>query len=38
MPNKQGRYTKQEVLESGLPYYIPRFKRWKARYFPFPSC
>lgn len=25
MPNEQGHYNKQEVLNSGLPYYIPRF-------------
>jgi len=35
MPNKQGRYTKQEVLESGLPYYIPRSKRWEGKGYSF---
>ena len=28
MPNYKGWYTKEEVLETGLPYYIPSSKRW----------
>lgn len=28
MPNEKGWYTKEEVLETGLPYYIPASKRW----------
>ena len=28
MPNEKGWYTKQEVEETGLPYYIPRSNRW----------
>ncbi len=30
MPNEKGWYTKEEVLESGLPYYIPASSRWTA--------
>lgn len=30
MPNKQGRYTKEEVICSGLPYFIPRSGRWTS--------
>ena len=35
MPNSKGWYTKEEVLESGLPYYIPRSKRWTHEPYPF---
>lgn len=28
LPNEKGWYTKEEVLETGLPYYIPASKRW----------
>lgn len=28
MPNEKGWYSKREVIESGLPYYIPRSRRW----------
>lgn len=35
MPNKQGRYNKAEVLDSGLPYYIPRSNRWEGQTYPF---
>ncbi|MEO3947661.1 hypothetical protein [Gorillibacterium sp. CAU 1737] len=30
MPNEKGWYTKEEVLATGLPYYIPASKRWTA--------
>lgn len=35
MPNEQGRYNKEEVLASGLPYYIPRSKRWEGKCYSF---
>lgn len=28
MPNEKGWYTKDEVVQSGLPYYIPASDRW----------
>lgn len=28
MPNEKGWFTKEEVLETGLPYYIPASERW----------
>lgn len=28
MPNEKGWYTKEEVLETGLPYWISQSKRW----------
>ncbi|MBJ6362122.1 hypothetical protein ACFOQM_12550 [Paenibacillus sp. GCM10012307] len=31
MPNATGRYCKSEVAASGLPYYIPRSKRWTSQ-------
>jgi hypothetical protein len=30
MPNDKGWYTKQEVLDTGLPYYIPMSNRWTS--------
>lgn len=35
MPNEQGRFNRQEVLESGLPYFIPRTGRWNGGTYPF---
>lgn len=35
MPNAKGWFTKEEVLETGLPYYIPRSKRWTHKPYPF---
>ncbi|MCM3492871.1 hypothetical protein M4D52_05375 [Paenibacillus lactis] len=35
MPNKKGWYTKEEVLETGLPYFIPSSKRWTDTPYPF---
>jgi len=35
MPNEKGWYTKEEVLETGLPYYIPTSKRWTHSPYPF---
>ncbi|WP_144940153.1 hypothetical protein [Paenibacillus sp. 32O-W] len=35
MPNEKGWHTKSEVLETGLPYYIPRSKRWTYTPYPF---
>ncbi|RXZ84606.1 hypothetical protein EBB07_00900 [Paenibacillaceae bacterium] len=35
MPNAQGRYTKAEVVASGLPYYIPASKRWTSKPYRF---
>jgi len=35
MPNDKGWYTKAEVEETGLPYYIPRSKRWTHKPYPF---
>ncbi|WP_438498576.1 hypothetical protein [Paenibacillus sp. IHBB 3054] len=35
MPNEQGRYNKSEVLESGLPYFIPRSNRWEGKLYSF---
>lgn len=35
MPNKDGRYNKVEVLESGLPYFIPRSNRWEGKQYLF---
>lgn len=35
MPNEKGWYTKEEVLQTGLPYYIPRSKRWTHEPYPF---
>lgn len=35
MPNNKGWYTKEEVLETGLPYYIPSSKRWTDTPYPF---
>ncbi|MNI37182.1 hypothetical protein D3C73_912620 [compost metagenome] len=35
MPNEQGRFNRQEVLESGLPYFIPRTGRWNGTTYPF---
>lgn len=31
MPNAQGHYTKAEVIDTGLPYYIPASKRWTSK-------
>ncbi|ETT32153.1 MULTISPECIES: hypothetical protein [unclassified Paenibacillus] len=35
MPNDAGRYSKEEVIASGLPYYIPKSKRWTHTPYPF---
>lgn len=35
MPNEKGWHTKEEVLESGLPYYIPASRRWTSTPYPF---
>ena len=35
MPNEKGWYSKNEVLETGLPYYIPASKRWTHEPYPF---
>lgn len=35
MPNHKGWFTKEEVLETGLPYYIPASKRWTDAPYPF---
>lgn len=35
MPNENGWYNKAEVLETGLPYYIPASKRWTSEPYPF---
>ncbi|MEI7028390.1 hypothetical protein [Paenibacillus sp. y28] len=35
MPNEKGWYSKAEVLETGLPYYIPSSKRWTQEPYPF---
>lgn len=35
MPNAKGWYTKEEVLATGLPYYIPKSKRWTSKPYPF---
>ncbi|MEK4882589.1 MULTISPECIES: hypothetical protein [Paenibacillus] len=35
MPNKEGRYNRQEVLESKLPYFIPRSQRWNGEQYTF---
>lgn len=35
MPNEKGWYTKREVLETGLPYYIPASERWTHKPYEF---
>ncbi|WCF11586.1 hypothetical protein NDS46_30020 (plasmid) [Paenibacillus thiaminolyticus] len=35
MPNEKGWYSKEEVLETGLPYYIPASKRWTKEPYEF---
>lgn len=35
MPNEQGRYNRQEVIDSGLPYFIPRSGQWNGNTYPF---
>ncbi|MFK4167222.1 hypothetical protein ACI2LM_13330 [Paenibacillus lautus] len=35
MPNRKGWYTKEEVVETGLPYFIPSSKRWTDTPYPF---
>lgn len=35
MPNERGFYTKEEVLATGLPYYIPASKRWTSTPYEF---
>lgn len=35
MPNKEGRYNREEVLESKLPYFIPRSQRWNGKIYTF---
>lgn len=35
MPNKKGWYTKEEVLETGLPSYNSNSKRWTHEPYPF---
>lgn len=35
MPNEKGWYTKDEVLETGLPYYITSSNRWTDTPYPF---
>jgi hypothetical protein len=35
MPNEKGWYTKEEVAETGLPYYISTSKRWTDERYGF---
>lgn len=35
MPNEKGWYTKEEVLATGLPYYIPRSDKWTHEPYPY---
>lgn len=35
MPNEKGWYTKEEVIETGLPYYIGASKRWTDERYGF---
>lgn len=35
VPNKEGRYNRQEVINSGLPYFIPRSSQWNGNIYPF---
>ncbi|MEK5163160.1 hypothetical protein NYE69_12585 [Paenibacillus sp. FSL R5-0527] len=35
MPNVQGRFTKEEVIQTGLPYYIPTSNRWTHEPYEF---
>lgn len=35
MPNSQGRYTREEAYETGLPIYITTTKRWTETPYPF---
>lgn len=35
MPNDKGWYTKEEVIETGLPYYIPTTQRWTDERYGF---
>ncbi len=35
MPNAKGWLTKEEVLETGLPYYIPASNRWTSTPYKF---
>lgn len=35
MPNKKGWYTREEVLETGLPSYNSNSKRWTHEPYPF---
>ncbi len=35
MPNEKGWYTKEEVLETGLPYYNTTTKRWTDERYEF---
>lgn len=35
MPNEKGWYNKEEVLATGLPYYIPRSGRWTHEPYDF---
>lgn len=33
--NKDGRYSLQEVMDSGLPYYVARSGNWLGKTYPF---
>lgn len=35
MPNKNGWYSKEEVIDTRLPYYIPSSKRWTHEPYEF---
>ncbi|OBZ15874.1 hypothetical protein A8L34_27905 [Bacillus sp. FJAT-27264] len=35
MPNKEGRFNRQEVKDSGLPYFIPRSGKWNGETYSF---
>ncbi|MCU6798014.1 hypothetical protein OB236_38405 [Paenibacillus sp. WQ 127069] len=35
MPNQIGWYTKEEVLQTPLPYYIPSSDRWTSTPYPY---
>jgi hypothetical protein len=35
MPNEKGWYTKEEVANTGLPYYIPTSERWTETPYEF---
>lgn len=35
MTNIEGRYNRQEVLESGLPFFVQRSGKWLGNIYPF---